>query len=103
MKSKLSIPGIIGSLVVVGGALLYTQFKSENYTLPTEWEPSSNESIQYSYVYKLPDRKGGYRVVDCYTVEPFKNVNGETVETGCIAKYKLEAICEKSSCTEVNR
>jgi len=59
--------------------------------------------VQYSYVYKLPDRKGGYKVVDCYTVQPFRNQQGATVEPGCIAKYKLEAICQKASCTEVSR
>lgn len=95
--------GIIGSLVVVGGAMLYTQFKSENYTLPAEWEAADNQQIKYSYVYKLPDRKGGYRVVDCYTVQPFVNSGGQTVEPGCIAKYKLEAICDRASCTEVDR
>ena len=103
MKSKMSIPGIIGSLVVLAGAFFYTRYKSETYTLPAEWEAAESQTVRYSYVHRLPDRKGGYKVVDCYTVQAFQNKAGVAVEPGCIKKYKLEAICASANCEEVER
>ncbi|MBU45031.1 MAG: hypothetical protein CMN76_17600 [Spirochaetaceae bacterium] len=103
MKSKMSIPGIIGALVLVAGAYFYNQKKADSYELPAEWEAAQGVTVQYSYVHRLPDRNGGYKVVDCYTIQPFQNKAGETVEPGCVKDYKMKAICEKANCLQVER
>ena len=45
MKSKMSIPGIIGALVLVAGAYFYNQKKADSYELPAEWEAAQGVTV----------------------------------------------------------
>ncbi|MCB1304607.1 MAG: hypothetical protein KDK37_10025 [Leptospiraceae bacterium] len=100
MKGKFSLPAILGSLALVAVAFVYNQYHASNFTLPAEWEAAPGQSVEYTYVRRLPDRNGGYKVADCYVVQPFQNKTGSTADPGCIKKYKLDAICKQAHCIE---
>lgn len=90
--------GIIGALVVVGLAVFYNKRTADNFELSKDQIPAAGQKIDTRYIKKTKTATGKKRWADCYTITPYKNQAGETIEPGCVKEYHKDAICAHAQC-----